>query len=95
MALAHADDDQVRGAYNSALYISARRRMLQNWADHLETAVVQAEPSAVEQQSSEIAANRGGPGDRHSFYAEPELALPYWQRQPGQLQGVKLRLRHR
>jgi integrase len=36
MALAHADEDEVRGAYNSALYLSARRRMLQDWADMIE-----------------------------------------------------------
>ncbi|WP_232476359.1 tyrosine-type recombinase/integrase [Flavisphingomonas formosensis] len=36
MALAHADRDEVRGAYNSALYLSPRRRMLQEWADVIE-----------------------------------------------------------
>lgn len=36
MALAHADRDEVRGAYNSALYLTPRRRMLQQWADHLD-----------------------------------------------------------
>jgi hypothetical protein len=36
MALAHADEDEVRGAYNSALYLAARRRMLQHWADQLD-----------------------------------------------------------
>ena len=35
MALAHADEDEVRSAYNSALYLSPRRRMLQAWADHI------------------------------------------------------------
>lgn len=35
MALAHADRDDVRGAYNSALYLTPRRRMLQAWADHI------------------------------------------------------------
>lgn len=35
MALAHADRDEVRGAYNSALYLTPRRRMLQDWADHV------------------------------------------------------------
>jgi integrase len=35
MALAHADRDVVRGAYNSALYLTPRRRMLQAWADHV------------------------------------------------------------
>lgn len=33
VALAHADDNEVRGAYNSAQYLSGRRRMLQDWAD--------------------------------------------------------------
>jgi hypothetical protein len=29
--LAHAERDEVRGAYNSALYLTPRRRMLQDW----------------------------------------------------------------
>jgi len=33
MALAHVERDDVRGAYNSALYLTPRRRMLQVWAD--------------------------------------------------------------
>lgn len=33
MALAHVERDEVRGAYNSALYLTPRRRMLQNWGD--------------------------------------------------------------
>jgi integrase len=37
MALAHADDDEVRGAYNSAVYLSPRKQMLQDWADMIET----------------------------------------------------------
>ncbi|PZU09842.1 integrase arm-type DNA-binding domain-containing protein [Sphingomonas sp.] len=36
MALAHADEDEVRSAYNSALYLSPRRRMLQAWADYVQ-----------------------------------------------------------
>jgi hypothetical protein len=36
MALAHVERDAVRGAYNSALYLSARRRMLQDWGDLIE-----------------------------------------------------------
>jgi len=45
MALAHADADEVRGAYNSALYLTARRRMLQNWADAIEGALSVPAPS--------------------------------------------------
>jgi integrase len=33
MALAHAERDEVRGAYNAALYLTPRRRMLEAWAD--------------------------------------------------------------
>ena len=32
-ALAHADRDDVRSAYNSALYLTPRRRMLEDWAE--------------------------------------------------------------
>ncbi|GGB94587.1 hypothetical protein GCM10011494_11320 [Novosphingobium endophyticum] len=38
MALAHSDADEVRGAYNSALYLAPRRKMLQEWADMLASA---------------------------------------------------------
>jgi integrase len=34
--LAHSDGDKVRGAYNAAIYLSHRRRMLQWWADFIE-----------------------------------------------------------
>jgi integrase len=34
--LEHADDDKVRGAYNAALYLPHRRRMLQWWADFVD-----------------------------------------------------------
>ncbi len=33
MALAHADRDDVRSAYNSALYLTPWRRMLEDWAE--------------------------------------------------------------
>ena len=35
--LAHAERDEVRGAYNRAEYLEERRRMMQSWADHLDT----------------------------------------------------------
>jgi integrase len=35
LALAHAERDEVRGAYNSALYLTPRRRMLDAWAAHI------------------------------------------------------------
>ncbi len=37
--LAHADEDDVRGAYNAAIYLRHRRRMLQWWADFVEKPV--------------------------------------------------------
>lgn len=33
MQLAHSDDDDIRGAYNNALYLEPRRKMLQEFAD--------------------------------------------------------------
>ncbi len=35
--LAHAERNRVRAAYNRAQYLGERRRMMQAWADHLET----------------------------------------------------------
>jgi integrase len=35
MALAHVERDDVRGAYNSALYLTPRRRMLAAWAEYV------------------------------------------------------------
>ncbi len=34
--LAHVEDNEIRGAYNSAEWMPARRRMMQWWADHLD-----------------------------------------------------------
>lgn len=36
MALSHGEKDEVRGAYNAALYLKPRRKMLQDWADTVE-----------------------------------------------------------
>jgi integrase len=35
LCLAHADSDDIRGAYNSASYLPQRRKLLQWWADYL------------------------------------------------------------
>lgn len=35
--LAHAPDDRTRAAYNRAEYLDERRRMLQDWADYLDS----------------------------------------------------------
>lgn len=34
--LAHGDPDKIRGTYNKAAYLEARRKMMQDWADYLE-----------------------------------------------------------
>lgn len=34
--LSHSDKDQVRAAYNHALYVEQRREMMQTWADKLD-----------------------------------------------------------
>ncbi|WP_448537467.1 tyrosine-type recombinase/integrase [Sphingobium yanoikuyae] len=47
MSLAHADRDDVRGAYNSALYLTPRRRMLQAWADHVLGMIVARQEALV------------------------------------------------
>jgi integrase len=62
LALAHVERDAVRGAYNSALYLTPRRRMLQDWADAIE-GMIAGEDSAV----PSIDATRG------SAVSEPTL----------------------
>lgn len=37
MQLAHGEDDSSRGAYNEAEYLDDRRKMMQAWADYLDT----------------------------------------------------------
>jgi integrase len=39
LALAHADENEVRGAYNGALYLDGRRSMLQGWADMIDRSI--------------------------------------------------------
>jgi len=35
--LAHGDPDKIRGTYNKAQYLDQRRKMMQEWADYLDT----------------------------------------------------------
>jgi integrase len=37
LQLAHVDPNKTRAAYNAAEHLLGRRRMLQWWADHLDT----------------------------------------------------------
>lgn len=50
LALAHSERDEVRGAYNSALYLTPRRRMLQAWADAVMGMIEAAATVAVIEQ---------------------------------------------
>lgn len=54
MALAHSDEDEVRGAYNSALYLSPRRRMLQRWADMI-SGLIAPPAAANDRDQSDVA----------------------------------------
>ena len=36
MQLAHVEENKVRGTYNKALYLDARRKMMQDWANYLD-----------------------------------------------------------
>ncbi|EJA7342723.1 TPA: tyrosine-type recombinase/integrase [Vibrio parahaemolyticus] len=41
-ALAHADKNKVRAAYNRSQYVEQRREMMQWWSDHIETSACNA-----------------------------------------------------
>ena len=49
--LAHAPRDQVRAAYNRAQYLEERRRMMQSWADYLDSLKSGAQIIAFKKQS--------------------------------------------
>lgn len=57
MALAHVERDEVKGAYNAALYLSPRRRVLEDWARfiqrHLSAAPVADEALGVAESSGQ------------------------------------------
>lgn len=83
MALAHEDENEVRGAYNSALYLTPRRRMLQEWADEIFGKPKEgAAPPVVE--SVQNAAGRPLVRRRQAAPVQPippaPERLPYWQR---------------
>ena len=40
LQLAHSEENEVRGAYNAAEYLTPRRRMLQDWADYIDAQTV-------------------------------------------------------
>jgi hypothetical protein len=44
--LAHADTNKVRGAYNAAIYLPHRRRMLQWWTDFVDQQTIVSQIAA-------------------------------------------------
>nr|WP_294817247.1 integrase arm-type DNA-binding domain-containing protein [uncultured Sphingomonas sp.] len=86
MALAHDDENDVRGAYNSALYLSARRRMLQDWADEIERIVAdegQGERLVDRVAAPSLTTSPAVNGFRTGRLPDRGLRKPYWQRQIG------------
>lgn len=67
LALAHSERNAVRGAYNSALYLTPRRRMLQDWADHIDSMLgrVRGETPGADDVSA-----TGREGDARTFAAD-------------------------
>jgi integrase len=58
LALAHAERDEVRGAYNSALYLTPRRRMLDAWATHITQMLMPGRTRAAANDDSVAIAER-------------------------------------
>lgn len=85
MALAHADEDEVRGAYNSALYLTPRRRMLQHWADELcgRTPSAETRPAvALGESFREEPMTQDRPAALPVRLPSAPDRVPYWRR-PG------------
>jgi integrase len=49
--LAHCERNAVRGAYNRAEYLPERKRMMQQWADHLDKLQAGAEIIPIHQRA--------------------------------------------
>lgn len=79
MALAHTDEDEVRGAYNSALYLSPRRRMLQDWADLIDRSASRDRPDAPAAPAGDEQARLKATRRRASSKKDDVPGLPYWQ----------------
>ena len=83
LALAHSDENQVRGAYNSALYLIPRRRMLREWGEMIErvaglTTAVQ--DPALMPSFGRVERSQAHLRDPAGLLAERKLRAPYWQR---------------
>lgn len=82
MALAHDDEDEVRGAYNSALYLTPRRRMLQDWANMIEKAAEAAADLPAISNGAAMPSPLAGVR-RHGLLPPRPLRTPFWQRPSG------------
>ncbi len=82
MALAHADENEVRGAYNSALYLTPRRRMLQQWADEIDEQSVPVGRPPKRRTASHPGRKPRLPAPLDAAPPErlPSQRLPFWQR---------------
>ena len=81
MALAHEDENEVRGAYNSALYLTPRRRMLSDWSK----LIAEARRPATDAEGRR--AREARPRPRVRFGGEPlpcaEGREPFWRKAAG------------
>ncbi len=80
MALAHEDENEVRSAYNSALYLSARRRMLQDWANMIDKSVGVAGSPGCQAERGPLPAVEPCPVAVHGTRPLPRIREAYWQR---------------
>ncbi|MEX2151065.1 MAG: integrase arm-type DNA-binding domain-containing protein [Steroidobacteraceae bacterium] len=55
LQLAHQERDEISAAYNHALYLDPRAKMMQAWADHLDGLLRQPEESSMQQGREEYA----------------------------------------
>jgi integrase len=51
LQLAHADKNIIRGTYNKALYLEARKKMMQAWADYLDALKADADVIPINRKS--------------------------------------------
>lgn len=54
LQLAHQERDDISAAYNHALYLEPRARMMQAWADYLDDACRQAKEKACDQHAQSV-----------------------------------------
>lgn len=87
MALSHVDEDEVRGAYNSALYLTPRRRMLQDWADEVCGGAARPEgrpaPTVSSRGPARLPRKQENPSGCATRLPPAAERRPHWQRAPG------------